>query len=141
MSRLRKHERKPPVNSEATKEIISAKWSGPLPTPQALSDFDRIIENGAERIMKMAEQEQQHRFALDNANIAVQIKHQDLLAYNARNETKSNRLGQLLGMTVAVSCIVGAALLAKESPWVAAALVGIPMASVIKAMLPKPNGK
>lgn len=87
--------------------------------------------------MKMAEQEQQHRFALDNANMAVQLKHQELLAHNARSEIKNNRIGQLLGVSVALLCVAGAIALTKDSPWVAAALVGIPMASVIKALLRK----
>ena len=38
--------------------IIASQWQGPLPPPSVLKDFDLIIENGAERIMHMAELEQ-----------------------------------------------------------------------------------
>lgn len=31
--------------------IVSAQWQGPLPPPGALEQFDRIIPNGAERIV------------------------------------------------------------------------------------------
>ncbi|MGD7036319.1 DUF2335 domain-containing protein [Methylotuvimicrobium buryatense] len=41
--------------------IVSAQWQGPLPPPSTLREFDDIIQNGAERIMRMAEIEQQHR--------------------------------------------------------------------------------
>ena len=37
--------------------IVSAQWQGPLPPPGALEQFDRIIPNGAERIMVMCEKE------------------------------------------------------------------------------------
>lgn len=35
--------------------------SGPLPNPAYLERYDRIIPNGAERIMRMAEKEQENR--------------------------------------------------------------------------------
>ncbi|WP_227468510.1 DUF2335 domain-containing protein [Delftia acidovorans] len=42
---------------------MSAQWQGPLPPPGALEQFDRIIPNGAERIMVMCEKEQAARIS------------------------------------------------------------------------------
>ncbi len=42
-------------------QILAAQWQGPLPPPAALEHFDRIIPNGAERIMVMCEKEQDGR--------------------------------------------------------------------------------
>lgn len=47
---------------------ISRSHSGPLPSPEDLAHYSQLIENGAERIMKMAEQEQQHRLARQTKN-------------------------------------------------------------------------
>jgi uncharacterized membrane protein len=41
--------------------MISESHSGPLPTVKNLEGYNRVIENGAERIMKMAERNQSHR--------------------------------------------------------------------------------
>lgn len=36
--------------------------AGPLPHPELLKGYDQIIKDGAERIMRMAEKEQDNRF-------------------------------------------------------------------------------
>ncbi len=42
-----------------------AGWSGPLPPPTALSAFDDIVENGAERVFRQFEAEAEHRRSLE----------------------------------------------------------------------------
>lgn len=51
----------PPQASSKTGTLVAASWTGPLPPPAALEQFDRIIPNGAERIMSMCEREQKSR--------------------------------------------------------------------------------
>lgn len=54
------------TNAQAnTKQMMSAQWQGPLPPPGALEQFDRIIPNGAERIMTMCEKEQAARISAE----------------------------------------------------------------------------
>ena len=50
-------------NPSQSDTLVSAQWSGPLPPPGALDHFNRIIPDGANRIMLMIEQEQAHRIA------------------------------------------------------------------------------
>lgn len=47
--------------------VTAAAQSGILPPSQELAEYDRIIPDGAERIMQMAEKQQQHRFDRDKA--------------------------------------------------------------------------
>lgn len=53
--------------------IVSASITefskGPLQHPELLKGYNDIIDNGAERIMQMAEAEQRNRFAKDKAGI------------------------------------------------------------------------
>ncbi len=65
--------------------------SGPLPSPDFLKQYDLIIPGLAERIVKMAEDQQSHRQSLENRVISSQL-----------NESKR---GQFLGFTVAMLCI------------------------------------
>lgn len=53
--------------------IVSAQWQGPLPPPGALEQFDRIIPNGAERIMVMCEKEQEARLGTDKLYTIAEI--------------------------------------------------------------------
>ena len=44
--------------------ITQALFSGPLPPPSILSEYNNIIKNGAERMMKMTENQSGHRIEL-----------------------------------------------------------------------------
>lgn len=52
---------------------VEERFTGPLPPPSVLEGYN-IVENGAERIMKMAEQQHQHRLSLEKEVITSQIK-------------------------------------------------------------------
>jgi uncharacterized membrane protein len=41
-------------------------YSGPLPPPQMLEQYNKVVPNGAERIMAMAEKQLDHRHELES---------------------------------------------------------------------------
>ena len=45
--------------------IRAMSHSGPLPDPESLGHYNEIITNGADRIMAMAENQQQHRIFIE----------------------------------------------------------------------------
>jgi uncharacterized membrane protein len=49
---------------------ISKYHSGPLPDAETLEHYNRIIPNGAERMMKLVEQEQAHRHSQDSTLVS-----------------------------------------------------------------------
>ena len=51
---------------EAIQVSESRHYSGPLPLPEDLAKYDQIVPGAAERIIKMAENEMQHRHNNDN---------------------------------------------------------------------------
>ena len=55
-------------NSKQIKTEITQvqQWSGPLPAPESLAKYDNIIPGSAERILVMAEKEQNHRHQTEN---------------------------------------------------------------------------
>lgn len=53
--------------------LIQAKsHSGPLPDPETLIEYNSVITNGADRIMKMAENQQNHRISIESKIIKSQ---------------------------------------------------------------------
>lgn len=57
-----------PQNSSGEAQIItqvSSSFSGPLPPPEVLAQFDRVVPGAAERIIAMAEKQADHRRGLE----------------------------------------------------------------------------
>lgn len=74
---------------------------GPLPDPKTLKRYNDIIENGAERIMVMAEKQQVHRMGIEKRVI--------------NSETFQSLLGQIFAFVLAiVFAIFGYSLVIKE---------------------------
>lgn len=48
---------------------VSQQYSGPIPPPSMLSDYDNVQNGFAERIVSMAENEQKHRHSLESASV------------------------------------------------------------------------
>lgn len=115
--------------NQQSRQIVSAQWQGPLPPPEALANFDSIIPNGAERIMKMVEDEQAHRISYEKA-------HLNALAGDTRR-------GHYIGLAISVASIAGAVYAASlGAHWsVSIALVGVPILGIIRAIVgSKTNG-
>lgn len=105
------------------KPQVSVEWSGPLPPPAALKHFDQIIPGGADRILRMVEQEQLHRLAIEQTSTEANIQ--------------SHRRGQLLGAGIGLLAIVAAVANSYlGGPWqVSVALVGVPILGVAQALI------
>lgn len=76
----------------------SSAFRGPLPPPSVLADYNDIINDGAERIMKMAENQSGHRIELEKHAI--------------KEELKQSRNGQIFGFILAIFGIIAAFVLA-----------------------------
>lgn len=109
----------PPPAKPTAGAVLSSNWSGPLPPPGALQQFDAIIPNGAERIMTMVEQEQQHRIAMDKTAIKAEIW--DTIG------------GKVLGAVMTLASVAGAIYTAQiGAHWaVSVAIVGVPITALI----------
>src|SRR3990172_8085462 len=68
------------------RQVQLQQWSGPLPAPADLEQFNQIIPNGAERILAMSEKEQAHRINYETTGLTATIQ--------------ESRRGQYLGAVV-----------------------------------------
>ncbi|HNR41060.1 MAG TPA: DUF2335 domain-containing protein [Bacteroidales bacterium] len=80
--------------------IVSSyqSYSGPIPAPEALEKYNQIIPDGADRIMKMAENQSSHRIKIEETVISGQVK-------------QSSR-GQIFGLIIAFFTLGSAVALA-----------------------------
>jgi uncharacterized membrane protein len=82
----------PPVTT-ASLTVEGRKFQGPLPPPEILGAYSTVVQNGAERIMQMAEKEQKHAHSIEIFSIAAIT------------------IGQVLGFTIVIAATVGGMIL------------------------------
>jgi uncharacterized membrane protein len=80
---------------EQTLERKITEHQGPLPQWEDLEKYGQIIPNGADRIMVMAEKQQEHRMSLETAAISEQLK--------------QSKRGQIFGLLIGLTAIIGGA--------------------------------
>lgn len=119
-------------------------YQGPIPRPDDLERYEGIVPGAAERLISMAEEEARHRRKQESeilqANISAQQRQIDIAEEQTKAVSRSDTLGQLLGAAVSLASIAGCVYLALAGqPWVAAGLVGLPLAGVIRALRDHPK--
>lgn len=61
---------KPDTDSQNTVAFTSThQWTGPLPSPSALRQYENVCSGSAERILRFMEREQEHRHDMDRTTL------------------------------------------------------------------------
>lgn len=102
---------------EKTRSVIvelmlsrTEEHSGPLPSPDYLERYDKIIPNGGERIMQMAEKQQNHRIKIENKVITSQ--------------SRQSVLGQIFGFILGIAGLASSTYLALNGQTTVAGIIG-----------------
>jgi uncharacterized membrane protein len=104
--------------SERQLALFAEHQSGPLPPARQLADYDSVLPGLADRIVRMAEREQQHRHLIEEAQVAQPY----LLA----------RRGQTFALLAMVIFVAFAGWLASQGEPVLATILGaIDLAAII----------
>ena len=85
----------------------SMTYQGPLPPAAEMAAFAQVGGDFPERIMRMAEQEQQHRFEMDREQMLLQKQAEERAMLIARANARSTAWGMVV--TVLVILVVFAA--------------------------------
>jgi uncharacterized membrane protein len=94
------------------------QFSGPLPPPEHLREYEQIVPGAAERLIKMAEDQSVHRRGLENRVIDAQIRQSDR--------------GQWMAVAVAMLFLAGSIWVTLAGfPWVGSILGGTTVASLV----------
>ncbi len=95
---------------------------GPLPDAAELAEYNKIIPNGADRILKMAERQSAHRIQIESLVIGSQQK----------QATRGQYFGLIIGLTgLSLGAYVGIC----GFPWLGASLGGATLVSLVVAFL------
>jgi uncharacterized membrane protein len=80
------------VNTQPGQVIVASSFSGPLPPPEVLEGYDRIFPGLAERLVRMAEKQSDHRMELEKKAISAQL-------------SESSR-GQIFGLIIGLTGLI-----------------------------------
>lgn len=83
-------------NPEVKAVLRKEYYSGPLPPPKALADYNNIVDGAAERILIMAELEQKHRHQIESTALLGEIN----------NDKRGQRFGFGIAITFGVMALV-----------------------------------
>ena len=102
--------------------IVSRQFSGPLPSPESLAEFESIQVGFADRIVSMAEKSQLHRHNWENITLESEV-------HNAK-------IGMYGGIGVSVLLILAAAFSAYiKQPVVAGMFLGTAALGMVKTLV------
>jgi len=133
-------------------KFVSARWRGPLPPPTELEKIEQLIPGGADRLLRMAEQDLQGALKMAEKEQASRIqtvekeqasriqmaeKEHVRLIEDSRQGHENFRRGQWLGWFLAAGALTAAAVVSLfNTPWqVSVALVGIPVLGAVQALI------
>ena len=112
--------KKPIVPQKSKKEVSTMMqleaFSGPLPSPQMLAEYNTVVPDGAERLLRIFEQQVTHRMELDNKEIELENKGMELAnqdleltnkeitiqEYSTKQEFRQSGRGQFFGFVIAL---------------------------------------
>lgn len=110
--------RPPETEVNPAERIVAGQWSGPLPPPAALEQFERSAPGAADRILGMAEREEDHRHAQER----------EMLRSDARARTRGQWMAFLLALVIVAG---GIWLIDQGKQWEGLVAVLTPLATLI----------
>ena len=98
--------KKPIVPQKSKKEVSTMMqleaFSGPLPSPQMLAEYNTVVPDGAERLLRIFEQQVTHRMELDNKEIELDNKEISNDQYSIEQQFRESNRGQIFGFVIAL---------------------------------------
>jgi len=98
-------------------QIERQQLSGPVPSPDLLRQYEALRPGFADRLIRLAEQEAEHRRKMESEVLALQSG--DQKAYR-----RSELAGQIFGLFIGLAAIAGAVVMAVHGAQLAATFLG-----------------
>lgn len=116
------------ITLRLTKIAVSEQFSGPMPHPRHLREYESIVPGAAERIIAMAERNLEHNITTERLSVEAEVKDQNL--------------GMWLGAAIFAMLIFGAfaSLFVTSNPFVPAMFLGTAAIGGVVAFIRGRNG-
>lgn len=91
-------------------EVIQSEFSGPIPPPNIIEGYERVLPGSADRIIAMAEKQSTHRQKMEEKMV--------------NSEARDSLLGVIFAFFLGIGCIVAAVIMVYFVPQNAGAIAG-----------------
>lgn len=113
----------------ATTEVTTMRHAGPLPAPSVLAEYDQVVPGLAERIIRMAESQFEHRVEKEKLALSTDIE-------IAQRTSTYVLVGQIFSFIISMTAILAGTWVAVHGqPWVAGALGGTGVANLVVGIM------
>ncbi len=108
------------LNDKEVREVVAQviaeyEFRGPIPPPNIISGYEKILPGAADRILTMAEKQSEHRQTMERKMIEA--------------EARDSLLGVMSGFTLGAGCVVAAIVMAIVYPQSAGVISGAVLGS------------
>lgn len=100
-----------PNNNRIVRERTTVMFSGPLPSPEIIESYERILPGAAERIFKMAEEQSRHRREIESGVI--------------RSDIRNSHLGLIFGFIIGLAFLSSSVLMVYFGQAVVGSVLGL----------------
>lgn len=104
-------------DSSAVFVSSQSQFIGPIPPPDILKSYESNIPGSAERLIRMAEKEQDHRHEMQSKLINGQLN-------NTQRFYDERKRGQIFGLTIGLVGIISGSILAFNDKQIAGSFIG-----------------
>ena len=94
------------------------QFVGPIPPPALIADYGKIDSSFPERIMTLAENETAHRHRMEEKALNADIE-------DMKAERVYQRIGQLFGLTIGLTAVIGGLITSVKGQPIAGSLIGV----------------
>lgn len=109
------------------------QYSGPIPPPDILRGHEAVLPGSADRVLKMAERQLEHRIAMENKQLDHSIKSETKLI---NTESSLSYLGLIAGFLIAAFGLSGAIYLGlKDKPVASGIMSGGTLAGLVSVFI------
>ena len=114
------------VSSERREMLVS--WEGPLPPPQTLEGYERVVPGSANRILQLVERQSEHRMEMEKALID--------------GDSRRSYLGLIAGFLLSGVVIGGGIfLVATDHDWAGASMIGVSLVGLASVFVYGSRGR
>ena len=114
------------VSSERREMLVS--WEGPLPPPQTLEGYERVIPGAANGILELVERQSEHRMQMEKALIS--------------GDSRRSYLGLIAGFLLSGVVIGGGIyLVATDHDWAGASMIGVSLVGLASVFVYGSRGR
>jgi uncharacterized membrane protein len=93
-------------------------FSGPLPPPELLAEYEKSCPGAADRIISIAEKESEHRRSIEQTLVRSETE-------QAARDSHEARRGQICALVITLSAIVAGAYTALHGHEIARSIIGV----------------